>query len=271
VPDQFIDIDPATWHWQPGDAYIPVVIPNAFLDMYNFGFAVSNGMPQLSQDIIKRIPVLLDIRTPGGGTVNFQAHIVGFSDRISSVLVPQAFLDWANPRFGTGPARTSRVVLRTRDVNGSALTDYLLKRGLSTDADKTRFSRYSRIVKIAVQISAATGVAMLAFALVIFSLFIQLTIASAKEEIVLLITLGASPRQLQAFLLRRFFPANIWVTLLALAVIGGLQFGLQQLLAQQSIYMPRLLSPYTIGAALLILLVLYVVNLRSIRKYINQS
>ena len=46
---------------------------------------------------------------------------------------------------------------------------------------------------------------MLLFALLIFTLFIQLTIASCKEEIALLVTLGAAPKQLQQFLMKQFF------------------------------------------------------------------
>jgi cell division protein FtsX len=79
------------------------------------------------------------------------------------------------------------------------LVSYLKENGLVTDADKTRFSKYRQIVNTIVSASWITGATMLLFALLVFSLFIQLTISSAKQEIALLVTLGASPNQLADF------------------------------------------------------------------------
>jgi cell division protein FtsX len=79
------------------------------------------------------------------------------------------------------------------------------------------------VVDVVVKISWITGVIMLLFALLVFTLFIQLTIASCKEEIVLLITLGASPKQLRRFLMKQFFPVHILIIIVSLLIISGLQ------------------------------------------------
>ena len=97
---------------------------------------------------------------------------------------------------------------------------------------------------------------MLLFALLIFTLFIQLTVASCKEEITLLITLGASPKQLQQFLMKQFFPSNIVIVAVVLAILALLQFLLRNFLQSQHIYLSPLISIATIVAAVLILLVL---------------
>jgi len=144
------------------------------------------------------------------GQVSYTGKVVGFSDRISSVLVPQLFMDWANKKFGGENTAISRVVIKTKDPGAPALTAYLKQHGLSTDADKTRFSKYRTVVDYVVNISGITGLVMLLFALLIFTLFIQLTIASCKDEIQLLITLGAAPKQLQNFLMKQFFSVKYY-------------------------------------------------------------
>ena len=101
VPDEFLDVTSPDWKWNENSTFIPMIIPNMFLDMYNFGYAQSQHLPQLSQDLVKNLPVQIDIQTPAG-IVNYYGKVVGFSDRISSVLVPQPFMDWANKKFGTG-------------------------------------------------------------------------------------------------------------------------------------------------------------------------
>lgn len=266
VPDEFLDINNSDWQWNENSGFIPVVIPNMFLDLYNFGFATSQGSPQLSQEVIRQIPLQITIYS-ATGQVNYPARVVGFSDRISSILVPQSFMEWANAKFGNGkPVSTSRVVIRTEDPGNPQLTEYLAQNNLKTDVEKTRFSRYRQIVNFVVSISWATGLAMLLFALLIFSLFIELTIMSAKEEVKLLVTLGSAPRQLKKFLMKQFFPQNIFIALVVLIIVVVFQYIFFVFLRNQNMYVSPFISIFTIAAALLILLVLYIVNRRTVSK-----
>jgi hypothetical protein len=271
VPDSFIDVQSSDWQWQDGATTIPLIIPNQFLDLYNFGFAPSQSLIQLTQPMVMAVPILLNIQHQGG-IATFRGRVVGFSDRISSVLVPQNFLDWANKRFGAQQSTgTSRVVIKTKDPGSPALANFLKANSLVTDADKTRFSKYRQIVNTIVSASWITGAVMLLFALLVFSLFIQLTIASTRHEIGLLITLGTSPKQLQSFLLRHFLPGNVIITLFCLLAVALLQWQLHIFLASQSMYVSQWISWYTMVAALLIVLVLWAVIHYSIKKYIRQS
>ena len=269
VPNEFIDVQSTGWTWKEGSANIPLIIPNQFLDLYNFGFAPSQNLVQLTQSMVMALPVVINIHH-NGQVIPFTGRVVGFSDRISSVLVPQNFLDWANKQYGSHQAgETSRVVIQTKDPGNPALVQYLIENKLVTDADKTRFSKYRQIVNAIVSASWITGAIMLLFALLVLSLFIQLTISSTKKEIGLLITLGASPKQLQQFLLRQFLPGNLIITVLSLLVITALQFWVQKLLANQNMNVSPWISVYTIMAALAIILVLWIVNIRTIKKYVE--
>jgi len=269
VPDEFIDVESKDWAWNNNSNFIPMIIPHMFLDMFNFGFAASQDLPQLTEDFVKNLPIQIKIRTAFGPQV-FYGKVVGFSDRISSVLVPQPFMDWANKQFGTEQnAQPSRVVIRTKDPGNPGLVQYLQTHGLSTDTEKTRFSKYRQIVDTVVNISWITGAVMLLFALLIFTLFIQLTVASAKDEISLLVTLGASPKQLQQFLMKRFFPPNIFITVVVLIILSILQFLLRNFLETQKIFVSTYISYATLVTGIIILAVLWLVNHQSIKKYIN--
>lgn len=270
VPNEFIDINSKDWKWEEGTEFIPMIIPNMFLDIYNFQFAVSQGYPQITPDLLKAMSFKINMYKPNGTVEYYTGRIVGFSDRISSVLVPQNFMDWANKNFGSNAtSKPSRVVIRTKDPGNPALVSYLKQNGLTTDADKTRFSKYRQIVNAVVSVSWVTGAVMLLFALLIFTLFIQLTIASCKEEIALIITLGAAPKQLQGFLMKRFFPSNVAIALLSLIVITILQYLLYGILQKQNIYVSAFPSYYTFGVAGVILLALWLLNYTTIKKYIK--
>lgn len=271
VPDAFIDVTSKDWKWQEGDRLVPIIIPSMFMDMYNFQFSFSQGLPQLTRDVVKMIIFQIHIYDRNGNMHTLNGKVVGFSDRISSLLVPQPFMDWANKHFGSEEQTApSRLIIQTNDPGDPALTSYLKEKGLHTDKDKTRFSKYRQIVNIVVNIAWVTGAMMFLFAMLIFTLFIQLTISACKDEIQLLITLGASPKQLKGFLMRQFFPVTIVIAILSLLLIAVLQWLAYHFLAGQQAYIPPLPSSFTVLSAALLILLTWGTQYVTIRKYISK-
>ena len=269
APASFIDVYDQHWTWDESSSFIPMIAPNMFLDFYNFEFSQSQNLPQLTQDVVKMIVFKVNIQTVQG-PASFNGRIVGFSDRISSLIVPQEFMDYANHHFAAAKVeQPSRVIIRTKDPGNPVLVDYLKQHNLSTDADKTRFSKYRQIVNVVVNASWITGLIMLLFALLIFTLFIQLTISSCKTEIELLLTLGASPVQLKRFLMKQFFPANILITILSILVLSIFQYSGAQLLLQQKMFISAYLSLYTLMGAVIVLMLIWIVYKTSLNKYVR--
>lgn len=269
VPDDFIDVTSKDWKWDESASFVPIIAPNMFLDFYNFQFSFSQNLPQLTQQVVKMIVFRINVYGDKGTTI-FNGRVVGFSDRISSLLVPQEFMDWGNMHTGNSQdAKPSRVIIKTKDPGNPGLVTYLKQKGLTTDADKTRFSRYRQVVGIVVNIAWVTGAIMFVFAMLIFTLFIQLTIASCKEEIILLVTLGASPRQLSRFLMRLFFPVNVWIIGISLLLISLLQYILYTWLSARHIFVRAYPSVNTFIAAAGILLLIWLVNRSAIKKYLS--
>lgn len=267
VGDEFIDVQNEKWKWTDEATYIPMIVPNMFLDIYNFQFSLSQGLPQITPAIAQMLTFTVNINS-ATGTVSYPGRIVGFSNRISSILVPQNFMQWANQRWDTveNEQITSRIIIKTKDPGSPALVQYLKQNGLVTDADKTRFSKYRQIVNIVVNVSWVSGAIMLLFALLIFTLFIQLTIASCKEEINLLVILGVAPKQLSAFLMRQFMPFNMVIIVVGLILVSIAQWFLHHLLQKQNIFIDQFISVYTIALAVLIIALLWLANYFTIKK-----
>lgn len=270
VPKEFIDITAKDWTWNEHSAFIPIIAPNMFLDFYNFQFSFSQNLPQLTQQVVKMIVFKVNLYGPNG-SITFNGRVVGFSDRISSLLVPEEFMKWGNSVFGkNGNEKPSRVIIKTRDAGAPELTAYLKENNLTTDADKTRFSKYRRVVDMVVSISGITGIILFAFALLVFTLFIQLTVASSREDIRLLISLGTSPSQLRRFLLLRFVPTLLGILFLSFLVVGAVQFFLSGQLISQAIYINKLPAVTTLLGGLCIALIVWMVTGFSIRNCIKE-
>lgn len=269
VPDSFIDVKNDEWKWAPADNTIPIILPNDFLNLYNFGFALSQGLPQISQETVKALPMKVTI-SQGLMTQEFTGRIVGFSDRISSFLVPVSFMDWANSKFGTGQAASpSRVIIKTKDPSNPVLAEYLKDKGYTTNQDKIKYSKTKLVVQTIVSVIGFFGLILLVFALLVFSMFIQLVIASCKKEIQLLVTLGTAPRQLQRYLMRQFVPLYIAIGIAALLLVTGLQWWASIELAVHDMFISKWIAVGTGCAALLVVVLVYIVNRVNVRKYIN--
>jgi len=98
VPEEFIDITIKDWKWSEQSNFIPIIVPNQFLDFYNFQYSFSQSLPQLTPELVKMVLFKVNIHN-SIQHISFNGKVVGFSNRISSMLVPQEFMDWANQKF----------------------------------------------------------------------------------------------------------------------------------------------------------------------------
>lgn len=49
VPDEFVDVKSDRWQFTESDDEVPIIVPRNYLNLYNFGFAQSRNLPQLSE------------------------------------------------------------------------------------------------------------------------------------------------------------------------------------------------------------------------------
>jgi hypothetical protein len=271
VPDSFLDVKDADWKWHEGDRTIPIILPSDFLNLYNFGFSLSQDLPQISQETVKALPLQVNISN-NIISEQYLGHVVGFSDRISSFLVPASFMTWANEKYGTAIATgISRVIIKTPDPSNPTLVKFLEDNGYTTNQDKLKFSKTRMIVQTIVSVVGFFGFILLFFALLVFSMFIQLVITSCKREIQLLVMLGTAPKQLQRYLLKQFVPLYIIIGIISLLLLTALQYWAATVLAKHEMIVTPWPGMFVFAGIALILALVYAVNLFTVNKYVNRE
>ena len=136
VPDRFLDVGAENWDYKAGDRDIPIIIPRNYLNLYNYGFARSQGLPQISEGIFRRVSLGIEI-AGNGHREQFRGRIVGLSNRLNTILVPDAFIRWSNGRFGSGAAKQpARIIVETDRPVDAAVTDYLARKGYEAEGDR---------------------------------------------------------------------------------------------------------------------------------------
>lgn len=223
VPDRFIDQKPQDWFWQPSSSQVPLIVSSEFLNLYNYGFALSQGLPQLSESSIKSLA--FDLKAGAGDVQNmYTAHVVGFSDRISSVLVPQSFIDYGNKVYGRGAVSVpSRLIVKAKDPSDKAFVQFLQQRDYVTNTEQLRWSKLRAVVDV---VSGATGILailLMGVGTLVFILFIELTIARAQHSITLLLQIGYSPRYITRFMVKRFLPLIVATAIVSVILAGVAQ------------------------------------------------
>lgn len=195
IPDDFLDVMPDEWAWKPGEP-VPVIISRDYLALYNFGFAASRGMPQLSEGIISSVPMAL---TLGAGTERqtFKARIVGFSSRLNTIAVPQVFMEWANRRFGDPAHRTdpSRLILEVSKPGDPAVEKYMKRHDYDIAGDRADNSRANYFLRLVTGIVVTVGIIITLLAFFILTLSIFLLLQKSRTKLHNLMLLGYTPQQ----------------------------------------------------------------------------
>lgn len=241
VPDKFIDKMPAEWKWTPGSKDLPIIISSQFLDIYNYVFAPSQGLPQLSEGSVKSI-VLNFKAGRDEQSETFLAHVVGFSDRIGSVLAPQAFIDYGNKKWGK-PGLTdapSQVILKTKDPSDAGFAAYLKQHDYNTNPENLRWSKIRAIVSVVTSATGVLALLLMGIGALVFVLFIELTIARAQNAMTLLLQIGYGPRFLGRFMIRRFLPLVLGSVVLSMMVTVICQVVVASLVVSQGLALPVL-------------------------------
>lgn len=205
VPDKYLDIQDELWKWAPGDLVIPIILPRDYLNLYNFGFAQSKGFPQVSAGMVGM--VAFDIEAIGiNKSQSFEARIIGFSNRINSILVPYSFATWANNEFRgrTAPKKPSRLLLVSNNPSDPKLLKFLEDKGYETNTEKLKNSRLNFLLRIILWIVSFIAVVIISLAFFVFVLGFQLMITKSKEKLKILLHLGYSYLNLSKFYILLF-------------------------------------------------------------------
>ena len=193
VPDSYVDVNLDDWHFEPGQDVIPIIIPRNYLNLYNFGFAQSRSLPQISEGVINMVN--LEIRINGGGRRDtYKGKIAGFSNRLNTILVPESFMVWANTHYGEGGIRKepSRLIVEVNNPTDDRIAQFFRERGYDTEDDKLDAGKTTWFLKVIVGIVLSVGllISVLSFYILMLSIYLLLQKNTTKLENLLLIGYG---------------------------------------------------------------------------------
>lgn len=269
VPDDFVDVKLDKWDFKEGDTEIPIIIPRDYLNLYNFGFAQSRNLPKLSEGVMGMMAMNIQI-TGNGESVMYEGRIVGFSNRLNTILVPQKFMDYANKKYGDSKdALPSRLILQVDNPTDDRIAQYIKSKGYDTEEDKLDAGKTTWFLKVIVGIVIAVGllISVLSFYLLMLSIYLLLQKNTTKLQNLRLLGFSrqrvALPYQLLTVSL------NACVLLIAIAIVSIVRGYYVDLIARLFPDLGTASMGMMIGVGVVLFLFVSVLNILAIRKKIS--
>lgn len=197
IPDEFIDIRPDGWEFDPSSPEIPIILSKDYLTLYNFGFASSRGLPKLSEALIGVVPLRISL-SGNGHQAWYSAHIVGFSSRLNTIAVPESFMEWANEIYGDSVGADTmlpnRLIAELSRPGAPEIDDYLDAHNLDISGGNADNASASYFLRIVTSIVMTIGIVITLLAFFILTLSLWLLLNKNREKLFDLMQLGYTPR-----------------------------------------------------------------------------
>lgn len=263
VPDDFIDIDLEEWRVDTEqllknreelnsgsvDAYdidlveIPIIVPRNYLNLYNFGLSRSQDLPQITDKIIQKLDI--DITVNGSreyvdnrGVIRtysdkYVGRIVGFSDRLNTILVPQQFVDWANGYYAAdeettdmmedeadGATNPSRLMLEVTNPSDPELIKFLDEKGYISEGKPSESGKAMVILQRSVAIIVVIGVLFCLLSIIILTLSIYLLLQKDIDKLENLVLIGHTPMMVSMPYILMTIVLNVSIMVVGFIMVG---------------------------------------------------
>lgn len=195
VPDSYVDVDLSQWSFCAENPEIPIVLPRSYLAIYNFGFAQSQSLPKLSEGLVGMVKLIVTLRG-NGLEESFPAKVVGFSNRLNTILVPDSFIQWSNKRF-SADADTSptRLILEVHNPTDDKIVAYMNEKGYELEDDKLDSGKATYFLKITSFVLLGIGLLICALSFYVLLLSIYLLVQKNTEKLRNLLLIGYTPQK----------------------------------------------------------------------------
>ncbi len=159
VDPDFLDVKSSKWVWKEGDTIVPIIMPREFIVMLNT-FMSASGIPQVSDELAKDINFKFTLSNETSKEwVN--ARIIGFTNEVSSILVPESFMHWANDTYGVDDnKRITQIMISGKESEFGLVEELLKKRHLESRNGQMVIGRLKSMVSTLILI--VLGISLIA-------------------------------------------------------------------------------------------------------------
>ena len=265
VDQRFLDIKTDKWHWKEGDEYVPMIMPREFLVMLNT-FMSASGIPQISDDLVKEVKFKFKLWND-----SIQEHvnvrIIGFTNEVSSILVPASFMKFGNDKYSDGTnQKITQVMISGKENQFGLVEDLLTKKGLESKNAQMVVGRLKSVVgTLFFVVLGISIIAVLASGLVLIQ-YMQLLISRNAYEVRTLLRVGYHPKNIIKSFFNYFAKIFGLIAGLGLLVFFVFKYFLDKMFATGGLYIDTNMTITSILSLLLAYLLFIIASYSTAKK-----
>lgn len=247
VDQKFLDVKSDKWHWKEGDTFVPIIMPREFLVMLNT-FMSASGIPQISDDLAKDIKFKFTLKDDKNKEW-VDAKIIGFTNEVSSILVPESFMAYGNSKYTTGKEqKITQIMISGKDHEFGLVEDLLKKRGLESKNSQMVIGRLKSVVgTLFLVVLGISIIAVFASCLVLIQ-YMQLLMSRNAYEVRTLLRIGFHPKVVISSFFKYFVMIFGIVSVLGLLIFFVFKYFLDNMFESGGLYIDTQISIIAIGS-----------------------
>lgn len=253
VNADFLKMSAADWTWEVSDEYVPIVLPRDFLVMLNT-FASAKGIPQVSDDLALSIGFKFTLYNDDKKEWQ-DAKIIGFTNEVSAILVPEEFMEYGNENFPTStPSKITQLMMSIEEGSFGEFEAFSQKRGIEAKESSMIVGKLKSISGTLFGIVMFVSIIAVFLAGLVLVQYAQLIISKNKYEISTLLRIGYSPKLIVQVILKYFIGVFAFIGGISLISFFLLKMIVDELLAKGGIAIeiaPSFFSIMTLVIAIL--------------------
>jgi hypothetical protein len=236
VDPSFMDVNTSEWKWKEGDSIVPIILPRDFLVMLNT-FMSASGIPQISDELAKDIRFQLRISNEVSEREFVGARIIGFTNEVASILVPESFMSYGNSKYGNLTKQKITQLMISGTENEFGLVEDMLKsRHLESKNSQMVVGRLKSMVGTLILVVLGISILTVFLSGLVLIQYAQLLMTRNAYEIRTLLRLGYSTRTLIHAFFVYFVKIFAWITASGLGLFLIVKYFLDELFAEGGLY-----------------------------------
>jgi hypothetical protein len=259
VDPDFLDVKSDKWHWNEGDSIVPIILPRDFLVMLNT-FMSASGIPQISDDLAKDIKFKFTLSSAEGKEwVN--ARIIGFTNEVASILVPEKFMQYGNDKYG----------IAGKESEFGLVEDMLQTKHLESKNSQMVVGRLKSMVGTLILVVLGISVIAVFVSGLVLIQYAQLLMSRNAYEVRTLLRIGYAPKRLISTFFIYFIKIFGWISLLGFSMFFVFKLALDSMFEEGGLYIDKGITVSSILALIFAYVVFAIASFFNAKKGIYKQ
>jgi hypothetical protein len=270
VDPKFLDVKSNKWQWEMGDTVVPIILPRDFLVMLNT-FMSASGIPQISDDLAK------DIRfrfTLSNDTQKewIDAKIIGFTNEVPSILVPESFMEFGNKKYGiAADQKITQLMISGKESEFGLVEDMVRSRHLESKNSQIVVGRLKSMVGTLIMVVLGISIIAVFVSCLVLIQYAQLMMSRNAYEVRTLLRIGYAPKKIIRAFFFYFIQIFGLVSILGLGMFLFFKYKLDKMFEEGGLYLGKEITFYSIAALIFAYLLFGIASFFNAKKGIYKQ